>query len=117
MSQKSSVALEDNVFGVVAEYKSPGALLEAVKAVRQAGFTAIDTYTPFPIHGMDKAMGLPPSKLPWLVLCGGLGRCVSLLQYGAASPEFIVSAVVEVLAPPLMMLWQLRLAPAARGPR
>lgn len=60
----------------------------------------------------------PALRAAWLlVLCGGLGRCVSLLQYGAASPEFIVSAVVEVLAPPLMMLWQLRLAPAARGPR
>lgn len=62
----------DDVFGVVAEFASPYELLEAVKAVRKAGFSKIDTHTPFPIHGMDKAMGLPGSKLPWLVLCGGL---------------------------------------------
>jgi hypothetical protein len=62
----------DDTFGIVAEFASPYELLEAVKAVRKAGFSKIDTHTPFPIHGMDKAMGLPGSKLPWLVLCGGL---------------------------------------------
>lgn len=62
----------DKPFGIVAEFASPYELIEAVKAVRQAGFSKIDTHTPFPIHGMDKAMGLPGSKLPWLVLCGGL---------------------------------------------
>lgn len=65
-------ALSDDTFGMVAEFASPYELLEAVKSVRKAGFSKIDTHTPFPIHGMDKAMGLPPSKLPWLVLCGGL---------------------------------------------
>jgi hypothetical protein len=60
------------VFGVVAEYASPHDLLEAVKAVRAAGFSRVDTHTPFPIHGMDKAMGLSGSKLPFFVLFGGL---------------------------------------------
>ena len=83
MSAKTAVTFEDNVWGVVAEYKSPGALLEAVKAVRQAGFSAIDTYTPFPIHGMDRAMGLRPTILPYLVLGGGLTGvgCAILLQW------------------------------------
>jgi hypothetical protein len=62
----------DDTHGIVAEFASPHDLIEAVKAVRQAGFSKFDTHTPFPIHGMDKAMGLPGSKLPWLVLCGGL---------------------------------------------
>ena len=68
----SNSGLVDDTFGIVAEFASPYELLEAVKAVRKAGFSKIDTHTPFPIHGMDKAMGLPGSKLPWLVLCGGL---------------------------------------------
>lgn len=68
----SKSGLADDTFGIVAEFASPYELLEAVKAVRKAGFSKIDTHTPFPIHGMDKAMGLPGSKLPWLVLCGGL---------------------------------------------
>lgn len=60
------------VFGMVAEFPNPHALLEAVKGIRAAGLSRIDTHTPFPIHGMDKAMGLKPSKLPWLVLGGAL---------------------------------------------
>jgi hypothetical protein len=63
---------EYKVFGMVAEYDNPPALLAAVKAVRAAGYSAIDTHTPFPVHGMDKAMGLRDTKLPWVVLCGGL---------------------------------------------
>ena len=57
MSTKTGF-LRGQRLGRCREYKSPGALLEAVKAVRQPGFSAIDTYTPFPIHGMDRAMGL-----------------------------------------------------------
>lgn len=60
------------VFGMVAEFANPHALIEGVKAVRKAGFTKLDTHTPFPVHGMDKAMGLPQSKLPWLVFAGGM---------------------------------------------
>jgi hypothetical protein len=79
----SSARIEDYVWGVVAEFDSPHDLLEAVKAVRSAGFTKIDTHTPFPIHGMDRAMGLPPSKLPWLVLGGGLTgvACAIAMQW------------------------------------
>ncbi len=71
------------VFGLVAEYDSPHDLLNAVRMVRAAGFTRIDTHTPFPIHGMDRAMGLSPTKLPWVVLCGGLTGTASavLLQW------------------------------------
>lgn len=60
------------VFGFVAEYDTPHDLLEAVKAVRAAGYSLMDTHTPFPIHGMDAAMGLRPTILPYLVLGGGL---------------------------------------------
>ena len=65
-------AFQPKVFGIVAEFDNPPALVDAVKAVREAGFRQIDTHTPFPVHGMDKAMGLPDTKLPWVVLCGGL---------------------------------------------
>ena len=80
---KYAPPMEDNTYGMVAEFASPYELLEAVKAVRNAGFSKIDTHTPFPIHGMDKAMGLPNSKLPWLVLAGGLMGTASaiLLQW------------------------------------
>ncbi len=73
----SSFQSTKKVFGMIAEFKTPHALLEAVKKVRGLGYRQLDTYTPFPIHGMDKAMGLRPSRLPWLVLCGALFGTIS----------------------------------------
>jgi uncharacterized membrane protein (DUF2068 family) len=53
--------------GVIAEFDSPGALLAAARRVHEAGYTAFDSHSPFPIHGMDKAMGLRRSSLGWVV--------------------------------------------------
>ena len=46
------------VYAMAAEYPSAAALYEAAKRVRDAGFRRWDVYSPFPIHGMDEAMGL-----------------------------------------------------------
>ena len=63
--------MKNKVYGILAEFKSPLSLLKAAKQVNLAGYTKYDTYTPFPIHGMDKAMGLKPSPLGIFVFCGG----------------------------------------------
>ncbi|MEM1054087.1 MAG: DUF3341 domain-containing protein [Bacteroidota bacterium] len=57
--------------GYLAEYSDPGALYDAVKSLRKKGYTRLDTFSPFPIHGMDAAMGLPVSKLGFMVFVGG----------------------------------------------
>jgi len=48
----------DQVYGLLAEFSDPGALLHAAEAVREEGYQHFDTHSPFPIHGMDEAMGL-----------------------------------------------------------
>jgi mono/diheme cytochrome c family protein len=58
--------------GILAEYKTPGEILAASRKVRDAGFSRWDTYTPFPVHGIDKAMGIRMTVLPWIVLGAGL---------------------------------------------
>ncbi|MGE4170461.1 MAG: DUF3341 domain-containing protein [Candidatus Margulisiibacteriota bacterium] len=58
-------------YGMMAHFKDPGALLEAAKKLKAAGYVKFETYSPFPIHGMDDAMGLGQSKLGWIVACGG----------------------------------------------
>jgi mono/diheme cytochrome c family protein len=58
--------------GVLAEYTSPWQLVEASKKVRDAGYSRWDTFTPFPIHGIDGAMGIRMTRLPWIVLGAGL---------------------------------------------
>ncbi|MEZ5988606.1 MAG: quinol:electron acceptor oxidoreductase subunit ActD [Planctomycetota bacterium] len=86
---------EDGVHAVVAEFSHPHDLAAACEKVRDAGFTRWDAYTPFPVHGLDDAMGIKPTILPWVVLAGGITGCGGglLLQYWANSIAypFIIS--------------------------
>ena len=58
--------------GLLAEYTNVDQVLKAARAVRRAGFTRWDVHSPFPIHGIDYAMGIKPTILPWLVLGMGI---------------------------------------------
>ncbi|HEY8429731.1 MAG TPA: DUF3341 domain-containing protein [Sandaracinaceae bacterium] len=61
----------------LAEYETPADVMHAAEKVRDAGYKRWDVHTPFPIHGMDRAMGLPDSKVGWIVLAMGLTGCIS----------------------------------------
>ncbi|MCC6238875.1 MAG: DUF3341 domain-containing protein [Phycisphaerales bacterium] len=58
--------------GLMAEYKDVDSAVQAARVVRDRGFKVWDLHSPFPIHGIDKAMGLRATYLPWIVLIGGL---------------------------------------------
>lgn len=60
------------LYGLLTEFESPSLLMEAAARVRDAGFQKWDVHTPFPVHGMDDAMGIRGTRLPFLVLGGGL---------------------------------------------
>jgi mono/diheme cytochrome c family protein len=68
--QAASTAPE--LHGILAEYDTPDQLVSAAKKVRAAGFEKWDTYSPFPVHGIDAAMGIKMTVLPWITLCAGL---------------------------------------------
>ncbi|MEX2364266.1 MAG: DUF3341 domain-containing protein, partial [Balneolaceae bacterium] len=73
-----------DLHGILAELKNPKQLLDVAKMMSKSGYTKFDTYSPFPIHGIDKAMKLKKSKLGWIVLtCGFLGfaGAVSMMYY------------------------------------
>src|SRR5437667_245800 len=72
------------VYGMAAEYPSAAALYEAAKMVRNAGFKRWDVHSPFPIHGMDDAMGLGKSWLSGWVLFGGVSGLLTamLVEFG-----------------------------------
>ncbi len=55
------------VHGVLAEFKDTADLLHAAEKIRDAGYKEFDCHSPFPIHGMDDAMGLKRSPLGWIV--------------------------------------------------
>ncbi len=72
---------EKKVHGVVAEYTSVDTLLSACRRVRDAGYEKTDAFTPFPVHGIDKALGIKPTVLPWIVLGAGVtGTATALVM-------------------------------------
>ncbi|MBI4510422.1 MAG: DUF3341 domain-containing protein [Deltaproteobacteria bacterium] len=67
-------------FAVVGYFDTPAQLYHACEGLRDAGYKNFDAHTPFAVHGLEKAMGLRPSKLPWVVLtCGTLGLLGGIL--------------------------------------
>jgi len=65
----------------MAEFENEHDLLHAAEKVRDAGYTRTDAFTPFPVHGIDHALGIKPTILPFIVLCAGLtGLCTALLM-------------------------------------
>lgn len=61
-----------NPYGLLAEFETPADLMHAAEKVRDAGFRRWDVFTPYPVHGMDKAMGLKNSKVGWFSFFGGV---------------------------------------------
>lgn len=74
---------EGELYGVLAEYDTPGELVEAARKVRDAGYTDFDCYSPFPVHGIDPAMGIKRTILPLVIFAGGFTGAASglLLQW------------------------------------
>ena len=71
------------VYGMMAEFDSPTALVNAAKAAREKGYRRLDAYSPFPIEELSDALHLHKNKLPLIVLLGGIvgGLSGYLLQY------------------------------------
>lgn len=74
---------EPKTYGVVAEFDTPGQLLQAARKTREAGYREIEAYTPFPLHGLSDAVGFKDEKVPWIVFLGGIvgASCGYLLQF------------------------------------
>jgi hypothetical protein len=60
------------LFGLLAEFETAAEIKEAAIKVRDAGYQRWDVFTPFPIHGMDDAMGLRASPVGWYTFIGGV---------------------------------------------
>lgn len=55
------------IWGLLAEFENPATLTHGCEAVRDAGYRNWDAYSPFPVHGLDEAMGLKPSRVSFIV--------------------------------------------------
>jgi hypothetical protein len=73
VSPVGSGSLPPNLYAVAAEFANPAELFQAAEKVRDQGFKWWDCYTPYYVHGLDKAMGLRKSWVGLFTLAGGLG--------------------------------------------
>src|SRR3954462_4811868 len=62
----------DKVYAVMGEFSEPEDLVEAGRKIRNMGYTKLDAMSPFPVHGIDDAIGIPYSKIGWIVVCGAI---------------------------------------------
>ena len=76
----------DKTYGLLAEFSTPEAVRDAAERVHREGYAKIDAYTPFPVHGLAEAVGEPRTRLPLIVLLGGItGALVGFgMQYFAS---------------------------------
>jgi Protein of unknown function (DUF3341) len=61
----------ERIYGIMAEFATPADLYHAAEKVRDAGYSKWDTFSPFPVHGMEEAMGIKRTILPVIVAMGG----------------------------------------------
>ncbi|MEO1009511.1 MAG: DUF3341 domain-containing protein [Planctomycetota bacterium] len=78
------------VHGVLAEFATPADVYHAAEKVRDAGFKKWDVFSPFPIHGIDEAMGIARTKLPLIVAMGGFTGigCALAMQYWMTGVDY-----------------------------
>lgn len=67
--------------GFVAVFSDGEALLAAARAARAAGYDTPDAYTPHPVHGLEEALGLRPSRLSWVCFLGGLAGALFMTAF------------------------------------
>ena len=94
----STTASGPRLYGLLAEFETPAAICAAAEKVRGAGYRWWDCHAPFPVHGLDKAMGIKPTILPWLVMACGVGGATFgfLLQWFTNATSFDLWALVWV---------------------
>ncbi len=82
--------MAQQVYGLMAEFENPDDVVEAARRAHAAGFRRMDAYTPFPIEELPEAIGFHHTRLPWIVLGGGVAGALTgfMLQYYVSVIEY-----------------------------
>ena len=97
---------DDRVYAAMGAFETPEDLVKAGQKIHDMGYTKIDAMTPFPVHGIDDALGIPRSYLGWIVICfsitglasalflqwytGGLKMIEALLPFGLSPYPLVI---------------------------
>jgi hypothetical protein len=96
--------MSEKIYGLMAEFDSPGALLRAAEKIRTDGYRKWDVFTPFPIHGLDKVMGYRNSLVGWVALAGGAFmflNVVGLIWFANAFDYPLIVGGKPMFSPPM----------------
>ena len=63
---------DTSIYGLLAEFDGPESLIKAAARVREAGYRRTDAFSPFPVHGLSESLGLRRTRVPLIVLTGGV---------------------------------------------
>ncbi|MGE4233431.1 MAG: DUF3341 domain-containing protein [Bacteriovoracia bacterium] len=79
--------------GVLGMFSTPESLKEAAKLIRDKKIKKFDAFSPFPVHGIEEAMGLDRSPLPWVTFCAGLtgGSLGLLFQWWTSAVDWALN--------------------------
>jgi hypothetical protein len=91
-------------YGLIAEFDSAAAILRAAEKVRDAGYSRWETFTPFPIHGMEKVLGYKNSLVGWFALAFGGGAFLSvagLIWFANAFDYPLIVGGKPMFSPPM----------------
>lgn len=86
--------LQSPAFGIAAEFDSAADLYHAAEKIRDSGYTRFDVFSPFPIHGMDDAMGLKRSILGKIIFVGGLTGFLTAVGLQFIPSSFLYPLIV-----------------------
>ena len=85
---------DDKIYAVMGEFADPHDLVAAGRKIREMGYTKLDAMTPFPVHGIDEALGIPYSILGWIVifigLCGAATALGLIWYVGAINYPLVI---------------------------
>jgi hypothetical protein len=98
------MAMNGNIYGLMAEFDSPAAILDAAEKIRAAGYRRWDAFTPFPIHGLDKVAGFKNSLVGWFALLFGGGAFVAtmgLIWFSNAFDYPLIVGGKPMFSPPM----------------
>ena len=81
------------MYGLMAEFETPNALVAATERAHREGYRRMDAYSPFPIEELHEALGAHHTKLPLIVLIGGLIGCIGgySLQYWVSTMAYPIN--------------------------
>jgi hypothetical protein len=83
----------DPVYGIMAEFDSAQALVDAAKQTHEAGYQKIDAYSPFPVEGLAEEIGFHKNAVPLVVLIGGIvgGLSGYLMQWWISAVDYPIN--------------------------